>query len=123
MHLMLVILLLSSLQFQQLISSSVFQVLSVSLLLEVSFHSTDLFSIVIFVIVILLIVSFFILAIDAHIIDTFYEHTLQLQLIYVFIAIAVFLRLIVATHRFIYLLRAHDSSLLLFTSIFSLSPL
>ena len=93
------------------------------LLLGVSSNSTDLSSIIIFATAILPIASSSHLVVDAHIIDTFYERTIQPQLIYAFIVIVGFSMLIIAPHRFISLLRAHDSSLLLFTSIFSLSPL
>jgi hypothetical protein len=120
---MLAIILLSFPRSQQPISSSVFLVLSVLRLPAVSSHSTDLFSIIIFAIVILPIASFSILAIAFHIIDTFYEHTLQLPLIYAFIVIAGFSRLRVAPHQLISLLKANDSFLLLSTSTFSLSPL
>ena len=118
-----VILLLSSMQFQQPISSFAFQDQFALLLLEASSHSTDLFSRAIFVIVILLLVSSSIPVIDAHIIDIFYEHTLPLLLIYAFIVIVGFLMLIIAPHRSICLLKVNDSFLLLFTSIFSLFPL
>jgi hypothetical protein len=93
------------------------------LLLVVSSNSTDPSSIIIFAIAILPIASSSHLAVDAHIIDTFYERTIQPQLIYAFIVIVGFAMLIIAPHRFISLLRVHDSSLLLFTSLSSLSPL
>lgn len=120
---MFVILSLFFLQSKRPISAFAFQDRSVLPLIAVSFNSTDLFSITLFVIVIQLLVSSFILAIDAHITDTFYEHTPQLQLIYVFIAKAVLSKLLIAPPQFIFPLRAHDSSLSQSTSLSSSFPL